>query len=112
MWLQAREVGRGVETVYTEAGRQKAEGQDLEHVKGVGLEGEGMKQEEVVAEGDHGEPCLLNEEPRCCLEGMKEDEIILVFEQEQDKIKFPGDEMKRRGRRQEEREGRLMQPGL
>lgn len=106
MWLQAREVGRGVETVYTGAGRQKAEGWELQHVKGVGLEGDGMKQEEVVAGSDHGEPYLLNEEPRCCLEGMKEDEIILVFEQEQDKIKFPGDEMKRRGLRQKsEREG-------
>lgn len=112
MWLPARDVGRGRETVYTEAGRQKAEGWDLVRVKGVGLEGKGRKQEEVVAGGDHGEPYLLNEEPRCCLEGMKEDEIILVFEQEQDKIKFPGDEMKRQGWRQEEREGRLMQPGL
>lgn len=73
------------------------------HVKGVGLEGKRRKQEEVIAGGNHGEPYLLNLEPRCCLEGMKENEIILVFEKEQDKIKFPGDEMKRQVWRQAER---------
>lgn len=48
---------------------------------------------------------MPNVEARHCLEGMNEDEIILVFEQEQDTIRFPGNEMKRRGwRREEQRE--------
>lgn len=95
-------MGRRAETVCTKAGRQKAEVQGVVHMKGVGLEGKGVKWEEGVAGGDHGDPHLLSEQPRYCLEGMKEDEIILVFEREQDKIRFPGDEMNRQGWRQEE----------
>lgn len=55
-----------------------------------------------MAGGGHGEPYVLNEKPRHCLKGMGEDEIILVFEEEQDTIRFRGNEMKRQDWRQGE----------
>lgn len=104
MWLQAREVVRGAETVLQKGRGEKAEGQDVVWMKGVGLEGKGMKKEEVVAGGDHREPYLLNEEPRPqMLSGRHErrwDDTGLWTEK--DKIIFPGHEMKRQGWRQEE----------